>query len=413
MLFLSIIIFLFFFYFTYHKPVIALAILAGLLPTYLIRFNLFGVPVTFLEIIILSIFTGWFIFFRHSDLIKKRLSKIRIPLILFFLASVIAVIIAPDKISALGIWKAYFFEAGLIFFLIIALVHNRKDFSHIVFGLSISALLISLYAIAQKFLGFPIPYKWASELRATSIFPYPNAVGLYLAPIILLMINEGIADIKKIKLSAYFILTSILALIAIAVAQSDGALIGLAVGLFIFIILHVLVKGRYKTGIAIIILVLVIASLTFSLVAPVKDKIMLKDWSGMVRFTIWGETWNMLRDNFIFGAGLDGYKIKIWPYHESYQWMEVFLYPHNIIFNFWSELGLLGVASFIWLISSFYKTCYLLIKKERVFIITAISAMIVLLVHGLVDVPYFKNDLSILFWIIFSMPFIGIKEERD
>ena len=29
--------------------------------------------------------------------------------------------------------------------------------------------------------------------------------------------------------------------------------------------------------------------------------------------------------------------------------------------------------------------------------------MITILVHGLVDVPYLKNDLAILFWIIFGL----------
>jgi len=33
--------------------------------------------------------------------------------------------------------------------------------------------------------------------------------------------------------------------------------------------------------------------------------------------------------------------------------------------------------------------------------------MIVLLVHGLVDTPYFKNDLSVLFWLIIGL---GIAE---
>ncbi|MBU1180368.1 hypothetical protein KJ885_05475, partial [Patescibacteria group bacterium] len=50
------------------------------------------------------------------------------------------------------------------------------------------------------------------------------------------------------------------------------------------------------------------------------------------------------------------------------------------------------------------------VRGDLIFIITAICAMSALLIHGLVDVPYFKNDLSILFWIIFSMPFIIYKK---
>lgn len=32
-----------------------------------------------------------------------------------------------------------------------------------------------------------------------------------------------------------------------------------------------------------------------------------------------------------------------------------------------------------------------------------ISAMIVIIVHGLVDVPYFKNDLAVMFWLFLAM----------
>jgi len=37
------------------------------------------------------------------------------------------------------------------------------------------------------------------------------------------------------------------------------------------------------------------------------------------------------------------------------------------------------------------------------------GAMVVLLVHGLVDTPYFKNDLSVLFWLIIGL---GIIEDK-
>jgi ASC-1-like (ASCH) protein len=36
----------------------------------------------------------------------------------------------------------------------------------------------------------------------------------------------------------------------------------------------------------------------------------------------------------------------------------------------------------------------------------ALCGMAALLVHGLVDVPYFKNDLAILFWLIMALPLL-------
>ncbi len=79
--------------------------------------------------------------------------------------------------------------------------------------------------------------------------------------------------------------------------------------------------------------------------------------------------------------------------------------------NFWSEIGLLGLFAFAWLIFAFFRTTFpsLKIREGRVgyesITIAATAAMITLLVHGLVDVPYFKNDLAILFWVIYALPF--------
>jgi len=39
-----------------------------------------------------------------------------------------------------------------------------------------------------------------------------------------------------------------------------------------------------------------------------------------------------------------------------------------------------------------------------------LGALVVIIVHGLVDVPYFKNDLSLLFWLIIFL--IGSAQAR-
>jgi len=289
--------------------------------------------------------------------------------------------------------------------LLLAIIKDKNDFKKLIFGLSIPALYISIYAIAQKFFGAPIPYPWQSELRVTSIFEYPNAVGLFLAPIIILFIYQIINN-KKILITGYWLSITILSLLTIILAKSDGAIFSVMGAGVLFILLNLFFNKKYKSGVVVLLLVLIAGGLLFSLLEMAQEKIMLQDWSGFVRLTIWGETWNMLRNNWFFGAGLAGYQTAIIPFHESRDWMEIFLYPHNIILNFWSEMGLIGLASFIWLLEKFGKVCYAVLKRDKLFTITAICAMSALLIHGLVDVPYFKNDLSVLFWMIYSIPII-------
>jgi len=405
MLCFAIVIFFIFIFLTYKNSLLALFAFSALIPTYLLRFDISGLPSTILEIIIWAIFFGWIIFHRDFKLLKSRLTKIGWPLALFFIASIIAIFVSPEKISALGVWRAYFLESILIFLLLLAIIKDKNDFKKLIFGLSIPALYISIYAIAQKFFGAPIPYPWQSELRVTSIFEYPNAVGLFLAPIIILFIYQIINN-KKILITGYWLSITILSLLTIILAKSDGAIFSVMGAGVLFILLNLFFNKKYKSGVVVLLLVLIAGGLLFSLLEMAQEKIMLQDWSGFVRLTIWGETWNMLRNNWFFGAGLAGYQTAIIPFHESRDWMEIFLYPHNIILNFWSEMGLIGLASFIWLLEKFGKVCYAVLKRDKLFTITTICAMSALLIHGLVDVPYFKNDLSVLFWMIYSIPII-------
>ena len=83
--------------------------------------------------------------------------------------------------------------------------------------------------------------------------------------------------------------------------------------------------------------------------------------------------------------------------------LEIFQYPHNIFLNFWVELGLLGVITLI-----LFGGYVLSLTKK---ILTSPEALIVffalmqVFIHGIVDVPYFKNDLAILTWILLAIIF--------
>ena len=69
-------------------------------------------------------------------------------------------------------------------------------------------------------------------------------------------------------------------------------------------------------------------------------------------------------------------------------------------------IGIFGILVFIWLIIKFFLIGIKLFKKDPVLIGSLTAAMIVILIHGLVDTPYFKNDLAIIFWLIIGQEII-------
>ena len=396
------------------------------LPAYLVRFKIFGLPTTMLELLFWILFAVWIynnvILNPFQGLAKRFRGKFGIetvvPIGLFFASSIVAIFISPGWWQALGVWRAYFLEPILFFVILLTTVRNEDDFDWAVWPLIISVFYISLYAFAQRFLGLPIITPWQAELRVTSLFDYPNAVGLFIAPILPFVLVQAIKYFKfrasKMKLAEAVILCVIFALGigAIILAKSDGAFIGLAAGLAVFGLIY---NRKTRLAVAIAIMAVSVAILVIPGVGQkVANQFLLGDWSGYVRQTIWSETWQMLKDNPLFGAGLAGYQTVFAPYHLS-RGIEIFMYPHNIFFNFWSEVGMLGLVALVWLVIMFFKKLIMEFKFliSEPFATAALSAMIIILVHGLVDVPYFKNDLSFLFWIIIAMPFILPKSEKS
>jgi len=148
------------------------------------------------------------------------------------------------------------------------------------------------------------------------------------------------------------------------------------------------------------------------------SKLLLNDYSGMIRRLIWSETWVMLKDHWFFGAGLAGYPLAIIPYHIHK--FEIFPDPHNIFLNFWSETGILGLIAFGWLsikyiwlslkdIFCIETKCGNTFSFHKVASCVFLAVALEIVIHGLVDVPYFKNDLSVLVWLLVAVASLNFK----
>ena len=480
MIYLVLLYLLLYFFLAWRRLDWAVLIIIAALPSYLIRFKIFSAPFTLLEVMILISFGAWFLknYKKIIENLKLRIkNRIRnselgirnfrrypfdVEIILLLIISFSAVGISGFSDSALGIWKAYFFEPILLFIIIIN-VFKASDIGKIIWAFLISALAVSLAAVYQKITGSFIFNEFLSAeetRRVVSFFGYPNAVGLYLGPVILLLLGflaEKIRFFKNQKsdkdrkifnfqFSIFNFKTLIIFLaitfsvVAVYFAKSEGALVGIGAGLIVFGLLAG--KKLRLITIALVLLVAVAASFYQPVRYTAYKYLALNNFSGQIRKLQWRETWKMLKDGrIITGAGLANYQKSVAPYHQEgffynqyddpdfrhkvisdpqfrkkvWQPLEIYLYPHNIFLNFWSELGLPGMILFVWITGNFFyvglkiiENCKLKIEnfkmfKEKYIIFGLLGAMTVIVIHGLVDVPYFKNDLAVIFWVLVAM----------
>lgn len=385
------------------------------LPLYVVRFHIGPIPTTLLEIAIL-ILTGVWMMQRGKEGIQSswtRLTAWRWPLLLWLIAGIVGVIVSPVTLQALGLFRAYFIEPLLVFLMGLDVMRTEDDRSRLWKHFSIATILCGIWAGIQMLTGWGIPHPWdaVEGRRATGPFPFPNALALFVTPIAALAMAKVVHALDTMKEAGrtqgpslhgawWDIAVVVFGVFAMLCAQSDGGLVAFGGATFIALLMH---KHSRRFAIELAVAGLIAIVLIAPLRTHITKIIFFQDWSGMVRTVMWKETGTMLQDHAIFGAGLAGYPAAIAPYHKA-TWMEVFQYPHNILLNLWSETGLIGIVAFGWIVVTWIKTGRqdgqddgsFLHKACRPVILSVLCAM---LIHGLVDVPYFKNDLAVAFWL--------------
>ncbi|MCA9969134.1 MAG: O-antigen ligase family protein, partial [Anaerolineales bacterium] len=128
--------------------------------------------------------------------------------------------------------------------------------------------------------------------------------------------------------------------------------------------------------------------------------------TGVFRINLWRASLNMALDHPLTGVGLDNF---LYAYRGRYildaAWQEPNLnHPHNILLDFATRLGLLGLLSGGWLL-------WQLARMLRRALATApaawqpvavggAGALAAMLAHGLVDHSFFLVDLAFVFYLL-------------
>ena len=369
-----------------------------ILPLYVVRFSIGPLPTTLLEVILLLALVA--VTTKSGVSVWKkgfeRTKTWHLPAALWLVATAVAVFVAPHHIAALGLWRAYVAEPMLFALLLAGMIETERDRQDIEFALIGSMAWVVLYAVGQFVTGRGIPHPWDTSIltrRATGPFPFPNALSLYCAPIAAYCIGKFLLTPEDKRRSAILVAGFALGLLGILLAKSDGGFAGLLAATLVALLWK---KKTRNATIAAIVLVTGVILAVPKIRTPIIKAVTFQEWSGHVRVLIWQESITMLKDHPVFGAGLGAYPDVIKPYHKA-TYIEIFQYPHNILLNLWSETGLLGILAFAWLCVTWVR---LALKRDgdarRV---AFLFPLIAILVHGLVDVPYFKNDLAVVFWV--------------
>jgi len=368
-------------------------------------------PTTLLETAIVVTVVVFALETWRSRLALQWRTVFTIPALLFILAGAISVLVAPSRTAGLGLYRAYIIEPIAFAFVLMHVVTTWRRALAVLSGFGVAGIVVGVANSIVVIAALRAHTYDVTQTPPVVIYTTANALALFLGPLIAVAASlflHGTSRELRIG-SGIFLLVAVPSMLLSFSRGGYLAMAAVAIGLALS---H---RRRW-----LLLAGLVVAGGLVSAIPPIFHRISIEfqnvggtTFFGRAgRLELWSATLNMLSHYPIFGAGLSGFAERIGPYWNANH-PERFIDPHNIVLNFWVETGLLGLFAFAWLLVLVFRISWEGWKKSdagwRPIFLGVLLAMVAIVVHGLVDVPYFKNDLSLLFWALAGIAAAGHK----
>ncbi|MBI5530762.1 MAG: O-antigen ligase family protein [Candidatus Doudnabacteria bacterium] len=392
-----------------------------LAPTYAIRFKLGGLPANLLMI---WVFLFWLIFFFYLLAGKNIKSFFSSPINksvligtgLFFISGLVSLFVKGLSREKIGQFIVLFLQPISLFFIgnyLLQKFPNLKKYllSAIYFALAAAGLL----AIIQYFSLWSLPMAfWGNSnepKRAVSFFVHPNFYALWCAPLLAFVLPEALSNFKlkisrlqstdapadggqvNLKLLAWG-----LGLIGLILSLSRAGWLGFGFATLVYLIVAADKNIRKIAGVIAVVLVVIIISvpnLRWRFTLPFYG-----EKSAVSRLSLWQTGIKGIKESPVFGLGLTGFSRNWERLNTDKGLTDAHNFPHNIFLDLWVETGLLGLISFT---SLCFYLIYFGIKNRANLLKLGVSLFLIALIfQGMVDNPYFKNDLALVFWTILA-----------
>jgi O-antigen ligase len=380
----------------------ALGLTAACLPLYVVRWKYGPISTTLLELLIVVTIALYLLGRREEGAFRFSRTPYDVPILFLLLAGASAVFVPPDRWHALGLFRAYFVEPIAIFYVAVDLLRRPGEVRGVLLGLGVGSSIFAVLNVGAFFVSFA-QGTFVLGSPPTALYTSGPEVAMYLEPPLALAAGFALfADQRRDRLLAVAWLVFLTP--ALTLTFSRGAYLAIAV-LALVAIASSRARIFLTAGLIVVVLVLFQVPLVQKRLAGQFD---LGNSQTTIRgrFSIFSDTFNMLRDHPIFGNGLGGY-------HYLFRGTILEIYPHNMWLTFWVEIGLLGMVAFAVIFLGLMYRGWRAFPRAGGFnraVLWGVSGSLVLWgVHGLFDSPYWKNDMSLEFWILAALELVAIR----
>ncbi|MFQ5434742.1 MAG: O-antigen ligase family protein [Anaerolineae bacterium] len=339
-----------------------------------------------------------------------RWHKADTAVLLFLLVATLSLPFTERLDVATNEWRVLILEPALFYFSLRLVKPTKQEMWVIFDAFLLGGLLVAGYGLWQ--LAFDRESLITAEeglLRLKSYYGSPNNVALFLGRVLpvaaaVALLGDGRHGRRRL---AYGLAVVPLALAVLFSFSKGGMFLGLpAAALFIFWRWQKRagrrtwpwLMGFGVAGTAVILLAGQIPALA--------GRFDLTGATGVFRVNLWRASLNMVRQHPWFGVGLDNF---LYAYRGRYifdaAWQEPNLsHPHNILLDFATRLGLLGLLAGGWLIWQAWRTLWRQLDRVNVewqpLLVGLLALLVDMLAHGWVDHSFFLVDLAFVFYLV-------------
>jgi len=340
----------------------------------------------------------------HDSRFTIHDSPLFLPILIFLSVAVISTIISSYKWVSLDILTNLFVYAA-VYFLIVNNLKSKKQVKRLITVLLLTSLILGVYGLLQYFHILELTPRYMQE-RTSSTYYNSNHYGGYLALVTTIPVALFLFSPLSWK-TPLFAALSILLIINLALSYSWGS-VAFGVGIIFLIIMRIRISKRrtFVTAIAICVLLLFILLGALVMLAPT-PQLPQSTWAARYthiaqitnrslfgRFFMYKKTIPLILDHPLLGTGLGMFRYAFTP-HRPPQRTNFWWYAHNDYLQIASEMGLIGLAAFLFLVITVWAKGFKALKStsnfNRAIILGTLAGILSILVHG-----FFDGNLSVI-----------------
>jgi O-antigen ligase/Tfp pilus assembly protein PilF len=386
----------------------------------------------------------WILKIISREEIKFASAPLNFPVLSFILMGILSLIWTNSFFVSLT-ELPLFLSGPLLYLVLINNLNNKRQVNYILNTLIAVAGLFGIYGILQyNGIDFSLWKYNVGRQQVFGLFGNVNYFAEYL--IIPLPIAVSLFFTSPNKLKKGLLLIGILAMSATLILTfTRGSNLGFGASLIFMFFLFIYSKGnnfiRRNKKILIIILLVVITTAIFLFIVPnplnkegtvifkIKNRISLSRLKTEVAFNrrliIWKFTALMIKDHPLLGSGIGTFKYNSLRYQAKYfesiknrSLVGFADKTHNEYLQFWAELGIIGLAIFIWLMISYFNYGLKYLRKikdspKQGIIIGLMGSVVAVLIDGMFGFPLHLPATVILFWLVLALTIIIGKSDLN